>query len=101
MDRAYHSQPSSLWCVVLSGSSLKVLLTALIFPTDWMDAFPICLALFALNILNPGRLLFGRNAGQPVSQQQQNEYPIQTGRLGGDSPVDDSTMATPRRSISK
>ncbi|KAG8946588.1 hypothetical protein FRC04_011566 [Tulasnella sp. 424] len=71
---------------------------------DWMDAFPIVLALFALNILNPGRLLFGRNAGQPASQQQQpplqqqNEYPIQTGRLGVESPADDSTMATPRRS---
>lgn len=60
-----------------------------------MDALPIVLALVTLNLLNPGRLLFGRNAEYPSQQQQQTGYGIQTGHLGVDSPGDSTALATP------
>ncbi|KIO19699.1 hypothetical protein M407DRAFT_145232 [Tulasnella calospora MUT 4182] len=64
---------------------------------NYMDALPIVLALITLNILNPGRLLFGRNAEASYQQDSlpQTGYGIQTGHLGVDSPGDSSTIATP------
>ncbi|KAG8892055.1 hypothetical protein FRC00_012728, partial [Tulasnella sp. 408] len=53
---------------------------------NYMDALPIVLALVTLNLLNPGRLLFGRNAEYPSEQSplQRTGYGIQTGHLGVD-----------------
>ncbi|KAG9017096.1 hypothetical protein FRB90_001777 [Tulasnella sp. 427] len=63
---------------------------------NYMDALPIVLALFALNILNPGRLLFGRNA-QSLAQVEQPPS-RRTGALAVDSPGGDSMTTTPQRS---